>query len=79
MVESHRWILHSRRVLCSSSAELEEAWIEVDLSTGRIQAIHRGAVPSWIEDGDCEVLDVGDKVVMPAIVDAHVCSHLESL
>ncbi|GAA5840752.1 hypothetical protein JCM11251_001690 [Rhodosporidiobolus azoricus] len=71
-----RRFFHSTSVFRPSSSggppQPQEATVEVDLSSGCISAVHPAsfARPEGLAEGDW--VDVGDKWILPGLVDAHV-------
>ena len=65
-----RRLIHAGRLLCGQQFEaVDDAWLLIE--SGRIAGIHR-SVPSL---EDVEVVDYGDRVIMPGLIDPHV--HLQ--
>ncbi|KZT07861.1 allantoinase [Laetiporus sulphureus 93-53] len=67
-----RRIFRGNRVLLDN--RLQPATIAVDLTTGRITHVHRGAQDrqAFADVEDANWIDAGDRVILPGLVDAHV-------
>ncbi|AMY11192.1 Atrazine chlorohydrolase [Luteitalea pratensis] len=65
--------VHSRWVIPVAAPVLRDGWIDVDSARGEIVGL--GAARSAPQPGPDAVLDLGDAVVLPGLVNAH--THLE--
>jgi imidazolonepropionase-like amidohydrolase len=69
-MRTRRRIIKAGRALCGDQLEaVDDAWL--DLRDGCIAGIHRSAPNA----DDAELIDCGDKIVMPGLIDPHV--HLQ--
>lgn len=64
-------IISSSRIILPDSTEPTPGTIEIDKSTGKIIKIHpyKLSINDYNEE---QFLDVGNNVVMPGVIDAHV-------
>jgi len=67
MSSSNRIIFHGSRVLLPGRDELTEASIVVDAGKGTIISVIEG--PSSSIDDDVEVIEAGDNIILPGLVE----------
>ncbi|OLL24307.1 putative allantoinase 1 [Neolecta irregularis DAH-3] len=69
---SNKSVIASNRVLLSIGHDPVPATIEIDPQSGTIQSVSLGKSSKNDSPSDQELIDYGDLVIMPGLIDAHV-------